>query len=91
VDGKLVKGETYITHNFKTVKNDCQYMVCEHPLELLLIRATFVKPQPIEKTVYEFESIKEVVADNFSSDLLIGMYHILNMFISLNNLLSTNV
>jgi len=89
-DDKLLEGETYIMHNFKILKNDGQYRVCEHPFKLLFIGATSVKPQPIAnipKKVYEFQSILEVVAGNFCADLLIGMSHRWNLFISLNNLL----
>jgi len=51
-------------HNFKILKNDVQFKVCEHPFKLLFIGATFVRPQPIAdvpKKVYEFQSIKEIV------------------------------
>ena len=77
-DGKLKEGDTYIMHNFKIVKNDGQYRVCDHPFKLLFIGATSVRPQPIANipnSVYQFRSIKEVVAGNFSPDLLIGMYY----------------
>jgi len=65
-------------HTFKIGKNDGQYRVCEHSFKLLFIGATFVRPQPtanVPKKVYQFRSIKEVVAGNFSPDLLIGMYN----------------
>ncbi|XP_027932882.1 replication protein A 70 kDa DNA-binding subunit C-like [Vigna unguiculata] len=75
-DGKLKEGDTYIMHNFKIVKNDGQYRVCDHPFKLLFIGATSVRPQPIANipnSVYQFRSIKEVVASNFSPDLLIDL------------------
>ncbi|XP_027922825.1 uncharacterized protein LOC114180725 [Vigna unguiculata] len=77
-DGKLKEGDTYIMHNFKIVKNDGQYRVCDHPFKLLFIGATSVRPQPIANipnSVYQFRSIKEVVAGNFSPDLLIERYN----------------
>jgi len=74
----LKEGDTYIIHNFKIVKNDGQYRVCEHSFKLLFIGATSVCPQAIAnvpKNVYQFRSIKEVVASNLFPDLLIGMYN----------------
>ncbi|XP_027915992.1 uncharacterized protein LOC114175433 [Vigna unguiculata] len=73
-DSKLIEGETYIMHNFKVLKNEGQYMVCEHPYKLLFIGATSVKLQVIAKLpmkAYNFKSIKDIVSDNFIPDLLI--------------------
>jgi len=76
----LIEGETYIMHNFKILKNEGQYRVCEHPYKLLFIGATSVKLQAIPKVPmkdFAFKSIKEIVSGNFILDLLI---YIRNMF-----------
>jgi len=36
---KVVEGQTYIMHNFKILKNQGQFRVCEHPYKLLFIGA----------------------------------------------------
>jgi len=40
---KLVEGQTYIMHNFKILKNQGQFRVCDHPYKLLFIGATTIK------------------------------------------------
>jgi len=44
---KLVEGQTYIMHNFKILKNQGQFRVCDHPYKLLFIGATTIKEQAI--------------------------------------------
>jgi len=72
----LVEGQTYVMHNFKILKNQRQYRVCEHPYKLLFIGATTIKPQEIVNVpirVYNFKSIKEIVDGTYSTtDILIG-------------------
>ncbi|XP_027903577.1 uncharacterized protein LOC114163466 [Vigna unguiculata] len=63
-------------HNFKILKNEGQYRVCEHPYKLLFIGATSVKLQAIAKLpmkAYNFKSIKDIVSGNFIPDLLIDL------------------
>ena len=81
-----MEGETYIMHNFKILKNEGQYRVCEHPYKLLFIGATSVKSQAIPKVSmkdFVVKSIKEIVSGNFSGnfipDLLIGMRNIITV------------
>ena len=69
-------------HNFKILKNEGQYRVCEHPYKLLFIGATSVKLQAIAKLpmkAYSFKSIKDIVSGNFIPDLLIGMRNIISV------------
>ena len=71
-----MEGETYIIHNFKILKNEGQYRVCEHPFKLLFIVVTSVKPQLIAQVlmkVFSFQSIKAILARNFIANFLIGM------------------
>ena len=78
----MIEGETYIMHNFKILKNEGQYRVCEHPYKLLFIGATSVKLQAIAKLpmkAYSFKSIKDIVSGNFIPDLLIGMTNIITV------------
>jgi len=46
---RLVEGETYIIHNFKILKNEGQYRICEYPFKLLFIVATSVSPNLLPK------------------------------------------
>ena len=74
---KVVEGQTYIMHNFKILKNQGQFRVCEHPYKLLFIGATTIKQQPISSiplNVYNFKSIEDIVDGNYSADLVYGMY-----------------
>ncbi|XP_027935594.1 uncharacterized protein LOC114190767 [Vigna unguiculata] len=70
---KVVEGQTYIMHNFKILKNQGQFRVCEHPYKLLFIGATTIKQQPISSiplNVYNFKSIEDIVDGNYSADLV---------------------
>jgi len=74
---KVVEGQTYIMHNFKILKNQGQFWVCEHPYKLLLIGATTIKQQPISSiplNIYNFKSIEDIVDGNYFADLVYGMY-----------------
>ena len=74
---KVVEGQTYIMHNFKILKNQGQFWVCEHPYKLLLIGATTIKQQPISSiplNIYNFKSIEDIVDENYYTDLVYGMY-----------------
>ena len=44
---KVGRGQPYIMHNFKILKNQGQFQVCEDPYKLLFIGATTIKEQPI--------------------------------------------
>lgn len=72
----MIEGQTYVMHNFKILKNQGQYRVCEHPYKLMFIGATTIKPQEIANVpmrVYNFKSIKEIVDGTYSTtDILIG-------------------
>jgi len=75
--GKLVEGHTYIMHNFKILKNQGLFRVCDHPYKLLFIRATTIKEQPISSiplNIYNFKTIEDIVNGNFSVDLVYGRY-----------------
>jgi len=64
---KLVEGESYVMHNFKILKSQGQYCICEHDYKLLFIGETAVKAHPmpnIHLKVYRFKSIKEIIDGN---------------------------
>jgi len=74
---KFVEGHTYIMHNFKIMKNQGQFWVCDHPYKLLFIGATTIKEQPISSiplNIYNFKSIEDIVDGKFSADLVYGRY-----------------
>jgi len=73
----LVEGHMYIMNNFKILKNQEQFQVCEHPYKLLSIRSTTIKEQIISSIplkIYIFKSIKDIVDGNFSVDLVYVRY-----------------
>jgi len=64
-------------NNFKSVTNQCQYYVYDHPFKLLFIGATSVKEQllpTIPMKIFKFKFIKGVLNANFFLDLLVGKF-----------------
>ncbi|XP_027905863.1 uncharacterized protein LOC114165436 [Vigna unguiculata] len=55
---KLVEGHTYIMHNFKIMKNQGQFRVCDHPYKLLFIGATTIKEQPISNIIGVVDNVR---------------------------------
>ena len=83
-EDKLKEGESYIMHNFKILNNRAQYRVCDHPFKLLFIGATFVRRQPIASIptkVWKFKSIKDIIDGNYSVDLLVGKFFVLDSYL----------
>ena len=59
------------------MKNQGQFLVCDHPYKLLFIGATTSKEQPILSipvSVYNFKSIEDIVDGNYAVDLVYGMF-----------------
>ena len=63
-------------HNFKVLKNNGQYRVCDHQFKLVFTRVTVVRQSvldylPFRK--YRFAGFANVVAGQFEPGLLVGM------------------
>ncbi|KAG4958336.1 hypothetical protein JHK87_034969 [Glycine soja] len=64
---------TYVMHNFKVVKNDGQFRVCEHEYKLFFIGVTVVREANLHELPFKefgFVEFANVVAGNFVSGLL---------------------
>ncbi|KAL5123852.1 hypothetical protein HKD37_02G004354 [Glycine soja] len=82
------ENSTYVMHNFKVVKNDGQFRVCEHVYKLFFIGVTVIREADLHELPFKefrFVEFGNVVAGNFVADLLIllgslircsfGMFH----------------
>ncbi|KAG4974972.1 hypothetical protein JHK87_031793 [Glycine soja] len=68
---------TYVMHNFKVLKNNGQYRVCDHQFKLVFIGVIVVRECvlgniPFRK--YRFVGFADVVAGQFERGLLVGSY-----------------
>ncbi|KAG5042720.1 hypothetical protein JHK87_006635 [Glycine soja] len=67
---------TYVMHNFKVVKNDGQFRVCEHEYKLFFIGVTVVREADLHELPFKefrFVEFANVVAGNFVSGLLVDL------------------
>ncbi|KAG4994980.1 hypothetical protein GLYMA_11G178600v4 [Glycine max] len=67
---------TYVMHNFKVLKNNGQYRVCDHQFKLVFIRVTVVRECvlgdiPFRK--YRFVGFADVVVGQFEHGLLVDV------------------
>ncbi|KHN23618.1 hypothetical protein glysoja_046358 [Glycine soja] len=72
---------TYVMHNFKVVKNDGQFRVCEHEYKLFFIGVTVVREADLHELPFKefrFVEFANVVAGNFVSGLLVGFEVMVN-------------
>ncbi|KAL5163059.1 hypothetical protein HKD37_07G020032 [Glycine soja] len=73
----LKENSTYVMHNFKVVKNDGQFRVCEHEYKLAFIGVTIVREVDLHELPFKefrFVEFGNVVAGNFVVGLLVGSY-----------------
>ncbi|KAL5163058.1 Replication protein A DNA-binding subunit B [Glycine soja] len=71
----LKENSTYVMHNFKVVKNDGQFRVCEHEYKLAFIGVTIVREVDLHELPFKefrFVEFGNVVAGNFVVGLLVG-------------------
>ena len=62
-------------HNFKVVKNDGQFRVCEHEYKLVFIGVTVVREAYLHELPFKefrFVEFGNVVGGNFVAGLLVG-------------------
>ncbi|XP_014633644.2 replication protein A 70 kDa DNA-binding subunit C isoform X2 [Glycine max] len=72
----LKENSTYVMHNFKVVKNDGQFRVCEHEYKLAFIGVTIVREVDLHELPFKefrFVEFGNVVAGNFVVGLLVDI------------------
>ncbi|RZC25208.1 hypothetical protein D0Y65_004064, partial [Glycine soja] len=70
------ENSTYVMHNFKVVKNDGQFRVCEHVYKLFFIGVTVIREADLHELPFKefrFVEFGNVVAGNFVADLLVDI------------------
>ncbi|RZB54384.1 hypothetical protein D0Y65_050007 [Glycine soja] len=72
----LKENSTYVMHNFKMVKNDGQFRVCEHEYKLvfigvIVVREAYLHELPFKE--FRFVEFGNVVAGNFVVGLLVDI------------------
>ncbi|XP_028188336.1 uncharacterized protein LOC114374831 [Glycine soja] len=68
---------TYVMHNFKVIKNDGQYRVCDHPYKLVFTGVTVVRQTDLDNVPfkkYNFTQFANIIAGHFQPGLLVGLY-----------------
>ncbi|KAL5177308.1 ATP-dependent DNA helicase PIF1 [Glycine soja] len=75
-DMDLKENCTYVMHNFKVLKNNGQYIVCDHQFKMVFIRVTVVRECVLEDIPfrkYRFAGFADVVAGQFEPGLLVDV------------------
>ncbi|RZB71335.1 hypothetical protein D0Y65_036005, partial [Glycine soja] len=70
----LKENSTYVMHNFKVVKNDGQFRVCEHEYKLVFIGVTVVREADLHELPFkEFRFVEFGNVGNFVAGLLVDI------------------
>ncbi|KAH1264924.1 Replication protein A DNA-binding subunit B [Glycine max] len=75
---------TYVMHNFKGVKNDGQFRVCEHEYKLFFIGVMVVREDDLHELPFKefrFVEFPNVVAGNFVSGLLVDIIGVVDQVV----------
>ncbi|KAG5026530.1 hypothetical protein JHK86_022444 [Glycine max] len=75
---------TYVMHNFKVVKNDGQFRVCEHEYKLFFIGVTVVREADLHELPFKefrFVEFANVVASNFVSGMLVDIIRVIDQVV----------
>ncbi|KAG5054326.1 hypothetical protein JHK85_006836 [Glycine max] len=73
----LMENCTYVMHNFKVMKNDGQFRVCDHQYKLVFTGVTFVRQSDLEDLPfkkYKFVDFTNVIIGLFQPELLVGKF-----------------
>ncbi|KAG5116846.1 hypothetical protein JHK84_042959 [Glycine max] len=73
----LKENSTYVMHNFKAVKNDGQFRVCEHQYKLVFTGVTIVRESDLHQLPFKefrFVEFGNVIGGNFEAGLLFLAY-----------------
>ena len=71
----LKENSTYVMHNFKVMKNDGQFRVCEHQYKLVFIGVTVVGQSNLDDLPFKefrFVEFSNIIYGNFEAGLLVG-------------------
>ncbi|RZB65279.1 hypothetical protein D0Y65_041363 [Glycine soja] len=71
----LKESSTYVMHNFKVLKNDGQFRVCNHPYKLAFTGVTIVRQSDLDSLPFrkfKFDDFSNVIAGDFQTGLLVG-------------------
>ncbi|KAL5179701.1 Replication protein A DNA-binding subunit C [Glycine soja] len=80
----LKENSTYVMHNFKVVKNDGQFRVCEHEYKLFFIGVTVVREADLHELPFKefrFVEFANVVAGNFVAGLLVDIIGVVDQVV----------
>ncbi|KAG4962946.1 hypothetical protein JHK84_040026 [Glycine max] len=80
----LKENFTYVMHNFKVVKNDGQFRLCEHEYKLFFIGVTVVREADLHELSFKefrFVEFANVVAGNFVSGLLVDIIGVVDQVV----------
>ena len=81
----LMENCTYVMHNFKVVKNNGQFRICDHQYKLVFTGVTIVRQSDLEDLPfkkYKFADFTNVIVGLFQPKLLVGKFSC-NLFNSL--------
>ncbi|RZB91146.1 hypothetical protein D0Y65_023513 [Glycine soja] len=73
----LKENLTYVMHNFKVIKNDGKFRVCDHEYKLCFTGVTVVRQCDMEQLPFRkfrFVAFSSVIAGDFKIRLLVGSY-----------------
>ena len=80
----LKENLTYVMHNFKVIKNDGKFRVCDHEYKLCFTGVTVVRQCDMEQLPFRkfrFVSFSSVIAGDFKIGLLVGKIVVCNLWI----------
>uniref|UniRef100_K7KD35 Replication protein A 70 kDa DNA-binding subunit B/D first OB fold domain-containing protein n=1 Tax=Glycine max TaxID=3847 RepID=K7KD35_SOYBN len=72
----LKENLTYVMHNFKVMKNDGKFRVCDHEYKLCFTRVTVVRQSDMEHLPFrkfKFVDFSSVIAGHFQTGLLVDV------------------
>ena len=73
----LIENYTYVMHNFKVMKNDDQFRICDHQYKLVFTGVTVLRQSNLEDLPfkkYKFADFTNVIVGLFQPKLLVGKF-----------------
>ena len=73
----MKENSTYVMHNFKVLKNDGEFRVCDHRYKLAFTRVTVVRQSDLNSLPFrkfKFADFSNVIASDFQTGLLVGRF-----------------
>ncbi|KAG4906516.1 hypothetical protein JHK82_055159 [Glycine max] len=81
----LKENSTYVMHNFKVMKNDGQFRVCEHQYKLVFIGVTVVGQSNLDDLPFKefrFVEFSNIIYGNFEAGLLVDIIGVVDEVLS---------